>query len=578
MNITSVFLSIASVVAWLSCAPVLMFAQDSESSTVSIYPQDYFRNPLNIPITLAGNFGECRPNHYHSGLDIKTEGRENLPVFAAASGYVSRIRISASGFGNALYITHPDGFTTLYAHLNNFAPAIQKYTKDKQYELETWAVDLILYENQFPVEKGDQIAWSGNTGSSAGPHLHFEIRETSTEHPLNPQLFGFKIQDTKAPVPLHLALYNAEKSLYEHTPMIIPLKGKQQTYRLQDTLMLPYNKLGMSVHVNDFMDGSQNTLNFYTASWYIDGILQGKITLDDIGYEETRYLHAYVDYALRQKRKEWFQCMFQLPGNQLNSIYSHLNADRGYLSVSIGEPANATIVLKDAAGNATEINFTFILTGDTSTTAACSVPFAYNKPNTFEHPNVRFRLSENDLYDNICFQFAEKPRKDAFSMEYQLHTAHVPIHGYFELQIKPDKPVPFALRDKIVLVYQEDEKNIKKSAQAARLQDGWYQARVRNFGRYYLLADTIAPVITPAFTQNAQLAQVGKLQLTVKDNLTSVASFRAELNGKWVCFVQRGNTYIYTFDEHCPKGKNTLKITVADENNNTNIKTYTFYR
>src|SRR5690606_37604655 len=148
MNKTSVFLSIASVVAWLSCAPVLMFAQDSESSTVSIYPQDYFRNPLNIPITLAGNFGECRPNHYHSGLDIKADGCENLSLLAAASCCVFRIRISASGCCNGLYITHPYGFTTLYAHLNNFAPAIQKYTKDKQYALESWAVDLILYENQ----------------------------------------------------------------------------------------------------------------------------------------------------------------------------------------------------------------------------------------------------------------------------------------------------------------------------------------------------------------------------------------------------------------------------------------------
>src|SRR4051812_21873328 len=144
------------------------------------YPQDYFRNPLDMPILLAGNFGECRPGHFHSGMDIKTAGVENKPVYATADGYVSRIKMEPGGFGHALYITHPNGYTTLYAHLNDFIPALQQRVRQQQYAKESWTVDIQLQPGQFPVKQGDQIAWSGNTGGSTAPHLHFEIRDTKT--------------------------------------------------------------------------------------------------------------------------------------------------------------------------------------------------------------------------------------------------------------------------------------------------------------------------------------------------------------------------------------------------------------
>jgi murein DD-endopeptidase MepM/ murein hydrolase activator NlpD len=172
------------------------------------YPTNYFRNPLSIPIYLAGNFGECRPNHFHSGIDIKTLGKENLPVHAAASGYVSRIKLDAVGFGHAIYITHPNGFTTLYAHLNNFEPHLQAFVKAQQYVQKKWNIDVTLKPDQFPVSQGEFIAYSGNTGSSTAPHLHFEIRNTLSEHPLNPMLFGLPIADTVAPVPLTLYVYD----------------------------------------------------------------------------------------------------------------------------------------------------------------------------------------------------------------------------------------------------------------------------------------------------------------------------------------------------------------------------------
>ncbi len=525
---------------------------------------------------LAGNFGECRPNHFHSGIDIKTQGKENFTVYAAAEGYISRIKMDKGGFGHALYITHPNGFTTLYAHLNDFIPPVQQYMKKIQYERESWAVDISLNPDQFPVKKGQQIAWSGNTGGSQAPHLHFEIRDTKTEHPLNPLLFGFPITDTRAPLPIHLSFYNAYHSIYNQSAAIEQLKTQGKNYTtVKDTIITASDKIGIGVHVNDFMDGSDNTLNFYTASWYMDGQLQGTITLDDISYDVTRYLHAYADHKLRKEKGNWFQLLFCLPGNRLQHIYSALNTEQGLLQLKTGQAHAIAIDITDAWNNTSRISFyvksgTGALQEDT-----CMRMFRVNNSNRFEHPNVKLVLTEKDIYDNICFQFSIQPDLKSFSDRYQVHYPYVPVHQYFNLHLKPNKPIPFNLRDKIVLMYS-DGKNI--SGSAAGFENGWYANPVRNFGTYWLAADTTAPVITPLQQQHAQLAAAKQISFRVKDDITSVKTFRAELNGKWLCFEPRGDIFFYSFDEHCPRGKHNLKIIAGDENGNVRTLNYSFVR
>src|SRR5688572_967247 len=200
------------------------------------YPQGYFRNPLNIPISLSGNFGELRSNHYHMGLDLRTNRVENLPVHAAADGYIARVKIEPGGFGRAIYINHPNGYTTLYAHLNAFFPALDNYIKQKQYELESWNVTLELSPGQFPVKKGDFIAYSGNTGGSQAPHLHFEIRRTADEVNVNPVLFGLPLPDNTTPVILRLAVYDRTKSMYEQSPRLLPVKKSGKIFITTPTM------------------------------------------------------------------------------------------------------------------------------------------------------------------------------------------------------------------------------------------------------------------------------------------------------------------------------------------------------
>ncbi|MBL7720068.1 MAG: M23 family metallopeptidase [Flavipsychrobacter sp.] len=549
------------------------------AATAQNYPQDYFRSPVNIPILLAGNFGECRGGHFHSGLDIKTNGKENLPIYAVADGYISRIKMDKGGFGHALYITHPNGYTTLYAHLNKFVPKVQRYLREQQYAREKWDIDLYPDAGMFPVKKGEQIAFSGNTGSSTAPHLHFEIRDTKTEHPLNPQLFGFKVTDTKAPIPLEIAIYDLRRSLYEQSPRVLPLKKTGTTYIPTEagTVKAGTNVIGIGIHVNDYMDGSDNTLNFYQARLYVNDQLITGIALDDIGYDVTRYMHAYADYKTKEQKNKWIQCLFRLEGNQLEHLYKFPAGGDGSVRINEGDEAEVRIELTDNNGNTALVTF-ILSTGNVSALGPqrCDAAFEVNRANNFEDLNVSFRLPETALYDDVCFTFSKSSDAKAYSSVYQVHQSFVPVHNYFELGIKPERTIPFQLREKMALRYN-DGKSV--SAKAAAFTDkGWYSAEVRNFGAYSLIADTVAPVITPKVKSGSNLGKATLVSFTIRDAVTSVKSYRAELNGKWVVLEQHGSNFFYEVDSRCVKGKNSMVITATDENNNTRTLQYTFNR
>lgn len=553
---------------------ILLISLDVAAQNIA-YPQDYFRNPLNLPILLAGNFGECRPGHFHSGIDIKTEGRENQAVYAAAEGYISRIKMEPGGFGHGLYITHPNGYTTLYAHLNDFFPELQKLVRASQYEKKSWELDLTFSPDKFPVKKGQQIAWSGNTGGSSAPHLHFEIRDTKTEHPLNPMLFGFVIKDDIAPVVSSIALYDAAESLYEQQAQRIPVKKKGVLFAPEkDTVVFSGNTLYIGIAVNDYMNNSANTLSFYTTEWYADDSLQGRLILDDIGYEETRYLNACADYKTQKQTGTWFNSLFVLPNNRLNRIYTALNNINGSIVLAQNKSITIRIVVKDVAGNESIIQFVVLQKGEKKK-QECTALWTAGVKNSYAQPNLRCVLEPLALYDNVCLKTAKKYQAGSVSSRWQLNDASVPVHQYFNLDIRPDRAVPFAVTDKMVLLYN-DGKNT--SGKAAKLLDGWYSAAVRNFGDYWLAVDTTAPVITPLAKSGQLLGSKKEIRFIVKDNLTSVKSFTGSINGQWVCFEQHGNNWFYHVDEYCPKGKNKLALKAVDENGNERNMDYYFTR
>ncbi len=531
------------------------------------YPQNLFRNPLNIPIKLAGNFGECRPNHFHSGIDIKTNGVENLPVHAAAGGYVSRISMKPGGFGHCLYVTHPEGYTTVYAHLNDFVKPLQDFVRNAQYRAENWELDTVLPASFFPVTQGQQIAWSGNTGSSTAPHLHFEIRNSQTERPLNPQLFGLMPQDSRAPVLRNLYLYNLDYSIYQTSPRKIPLQKSGNEYRPTggDTIAIAATRVGIGIDGDDYADGSENTLAPLRTSLSANGTPLCGITLDDIGYDETRYLHAYADYSIKQKGGPWVQLMFRLPGNRLTRIYEAPND-------GVVELKNAPVKIEgyweDAAGQ--QSRYAFWLKNSGKSPAPCRPVWKPDSIISYANANIRLRGDGQALYDAVCETVTETPKAAALSDAFQIGRTDIPLHTSLSVWIKPNRPVPFNLRSKIALIRSDG----KKETGAAAVSDSerWYRGNTRAFGTFWLAADTAGPVIAPLKTSG------GMLRFKITDKTTGVASVRAEASGKWILLEQHGDEWSYVFDDRLPKGSYNLRITAHDEVGNETVYSTRFTR
>ena len=590
------------LIYWILFIAFSLPSQAQEKSVVDrpAYPQDYFRNPLDIPIYLAGNFGECRPGHFHSGIDIKTLGKENQPVHAAADGYISRIKMEKGGFGHGLYITHPNGYTTLYAHLNDFVPELQRYLKKEQYAKHHWDVDIQLTPGQFPVKKGQQIAWSGNTGASTAPHLHFEIRDTKTEHPLNPELFGLPIIDNIPPSPAEIVVYAADgygTGFYEQPRFMVALKKVKESYVLakaenenvsdynvkQDTLILnEQGNVGIGVNVDDHMDGSDNTIAFYKARLFFDDSLQAEIILDDIGYDETRYINAYADYKLKQMDNKWVQCFFKLPGNHLDKIYSYLNGKQGRLLWEDGAAHKINIQIADDIGNQSSVFFyvrsrnAIIVRPADHPSGFHATDFFAGKVNSYTDSNIAFSLDGKQLYDNIAFIVKATTSPSIYSDKYQLHYPYVPVHHYFDLGIRPGKIIKAELTRKVVMMYSDGKDEDGRAAALA--ENGWYKAKVRNFGTYWLDIDTTPPVIKSIQKNGANLSKAKQVTFEVKDEMTSVRTFSGYLDGKWICFEQHNDLFFYKFDEHCPRGKHKLVFKAEDENGNTSTVNLTFTR
>ncbi|MEJ7681242.1 MAG: M23 family metallopeptidase [Segetibacter sp.] len=350
-KITILFLFIVNSLS--SFEPVI--SHDLFSSTN--YPQGYFRNPLGIPIQLAANFGELRSNHFHMGFDIRTRQRENLPVYAAAEGYVSRIKIEKSGFGRAVYIIHPNGYTTLYAHLNNFYDTLQAYVKNKQYADQQWEQEFELEPNQFPVSKGQFIAYSGNTGGSEGPHLHFEIRDTKTGNNLNPWLFGFGLTDKMSPSIYRLYYYDRRYSTYQIKPQPIPITGSSGKYlSASDVVSLSSPVVSFGISAEDKLNISSFKYGIYEASLSVDESVQSDFQLNDILYDDARYINGSIDYKTKCSGGPYIQHLSRLPGNY-STIFS--SAGDGKIVLTDTLIHNAEIVVKDAAGNSSVLSLRF---------------------------------------------------------------------------------------------------------------------------------------------------------------------------------------------------------------------------
>ncbi|MDN3658283.1 M23 family metallopeptidase [Ferruginibacter paludis] len=542
------------------------------------YPQGYFQWPVIAKHALAANFGELRPNHYHMGLDCKTDQRENVPVVAAADGYIAKVKIEPFGFGRCIYINHPNGLTTLYAHLNDFYPALEKYITELQYEQQSWKVFVDIPEGMFPVKKGQQIAFSGNTGGSQGPHTHFEIRDTKTDKVLNPFLFGMGLPDNIPPDIFRVAMYDRCLSTYEQSPKFYNLKKENGIYTIPAVIITNTDKVSFAIAATDRFSGSPHKYGIYEASLSNDERPVIGFQIDSISYDETRYVNAQIDYKLRSDGGPFVQHLSRLPGYP-EGIYKQVSGD-GVIDLTDDSTHAIKIEVKDAAGNSSILKFnikrgTSVQPKTMSGIAAAPSQTAFRPGfvNIFENEKICAYLPEPCLYDSFRFTYKEIIPATGFPV-YQVHNASVPLQTKFSLMIKNSNAV---YPDKMVMHRFANGKN--DYAKAVH-NDGWYTASFKAFGNFQLLQDTVPPAITPVgFWEGMNVAKLNRLAFVITDATEELQNFSAMLDGKWLRFSNdKGRTFIYKMDEHCGPGKHELKISVADCAGNTTEKWYHFSR
>ncbi len=555
------------------------------------YPKYYFRNPLNIPMQLTANFGELRQNHWHMGLDLRTGQKENFPVFAAADGYIAHVGIQSQSFGRYIIINHPNGFSTLYAHLNDFFPALEQYVTEQQYKQETWEIELDMPKEKFPVFKSKFIAYSGNTGASQGPHLHFEIRNTKTDRCLNPLFFGLPVPDNVPPDLIKLSVYDRSYSVYEQTPALFSLKKTDSGYIIPKLPVIKtgLKKISFGIQAYDRVSRSPNPNGIYSAQLFFDHKPQISFALDSLSYGESEYVDAQVDYKYRYDGGVFIQHLSQLPGDR-GVVYKPINGD-GVITLSDTGIHAVSIEIKDAYLNASKLRF-FIQYNDSLGKMNIYEPDGYLEPlqhfipnsvNILDKPDFEVYLPEGCLYDTIQPLYYRNNSMQLYSVSalYQLNDASIPLHDDITIRIKPNKPIPDEWKDKLIIQRGSPGNSVHKAVwQNDPIAIGWLMARFGSFGTFQAFADTLPPEIKISATGDTlDFSPDSSIIVEPMDNFGGIKNFRAELDSQWVRFTNdKGRFFIYKFDERCPFGVHQLKVTAEDLVGNTTTKTWWFKR
>ncbi|WP_297093595.1 M23 family metallopeptidase [uncultured Draconibacterium sp.] len=546
--------------------------------------QRYYTDPVKIPLLLSGSFAELRSNHFHSGIDIKTQGTTGLPVYAVADGYISRIAVSPTGYGHALYINHPNGTTSVYGHLNSFSTEIEKYVKDKQYEQHSFRVDLQIPSYLFPVKQDEVIAKSGNSGSSGGPHLHFEIRDTPTEEPLNPLNFGFPVKDDIAPKIFSVLLVPLSDSAhvaYSATPKSYPVVFYDGKYHLKNNPTIPvWGEIGVAVQTNDYFNDTYNKCGINLLRMSLNNEEQFSFTLNRFSFSDTRYLNSHIVYGQYKTEKRRYIKTWIDPGNKL-PIYTH-NGSEGHIIPNNEQNGSIEIVLQDSYKNTSILDFSIV--GKKAAVAHDSIKgelFAYNKTNIFSNDSVRIEIPAGALYSDFRFEYRTEPASDQFYSDYYfLHNNTVPLHTNATIALRT-KGLPENLQSKVIMAYVHPVTG-EFSVAGGRYENGWVTTETRNLGVYAVTVDTIPPEITPLSIADNKLTESSRIRFKIKDDLAGIKTIEGLLDGKWALFEYDPKTATIThyFDkERFELGKNhTFKLTITDYRNNNAVYETHFWK
>ena len=544
------------------------------------YPQDYFISPLKIPLTLAGTFAELRGSHFHSGLDIRTNERCGYAVIAPADGYVSRIKVQAYGGGKNLYITHPNGYTTVYMHLQNYEGKIGEFVKTYQYKHQCYTFDYTFKNPEIYVKQGDTIALSGETGMVQGPHLHFEIRDSKTEQPINPLLFGIEVKDTLKPYIQILVLSPMKNSSVEgkQTDKTINLLHNPQ-FKEGDTIEC-YGNIYFSILAYDPSFRSSMRNGVWKTELFADDTMIFSHHIERFSFSDYGFVDATINYPLYKTTGKRMLCS-KRKDNGLLPFNTYKN--NGILSVKPDSIYKIQWKMTDLRENT--LTYTYYIKGVFDSAAfnrqypeTKAQHFAFNQENTYTATDgSTFILPKNSLYDDIDFTYSS--HKGTYSDVHKLHTVLEPVKKKFTVRIKPYK-INNALKDKYLIVKINSKGG--KSSVGGNLKNGFVETTTGDFGSFAVWIDTVAPNVKPInFKANKPLIKHQKtLKFSVSDNLSGVNTYNGYLNGEWVLleFDGRRATLIYNIDDKLKKGKNEFKIVLTDAKNNKKTAVFSVIR
>jgi hypothetical protein len=567
-------------------------------SQKSKFPQNYFISPIDRALQASGTFGEFRSNHFHSGLDLRVGGVVGDPVYAVGDGYVSRIKVSGYGGGKIVYITHPNGYKSVYMHLNNFCGKIADWVEKYQYTNHTFDLDVEISPETLPVRSGDQIANAGNTGGSGGPHLHFELRYANNDKTINPLLFGYYMKDNTAPTIHDIRIYpfgesttingkNEPLSLYAQTSSPTPKKGKgkkpaPKPRPVSDTVKIS-GKFYLGIHTTDGSDGSTGCNGVYRVLLTADDKLVYSYQDTAFMFEETRAINAMIDYPLYINKRTPYLLSRVLKGHNAGLCKAY--SDGGYIYFTDNDVHTITYTVTDFADNVTTKTFYVQSVEQKPATPAKQkalaryIPLAYYLKNTHQKGDFGFEMDEYTIYENdyLDFTTASPGNSKLLSTIYTLRLVNtdLPPHKTYQLKIRiPDRYR--TMKDKLLIVSTWGRQMF---AQQSRVEKGFVVADVRTFGSFAIAMDTTAPTATPSNFSNTKPLKGNELIIKVSDNLSGIAYYHCYVNGNWTLAEFDGKTSSLTVAaDKLTAGTNNVRLIIGDTKKNENTYEWTVKR
>lgn len=543
--------------------------------TETEYPQDYFQSPVDGTLRLSGTFGELRPSHFHSGIDIK--GVVGMPLYAAGDGYVARIRVQAGGYGRALYIAHPNGYTSVYGHLDKFTPELESYIKSVQYGEREFEVERYPSKDRFYFKKGEQIGTMGITGNSFGPHLHFEIRDSRNQKPINPLLFGLKAADKRAPRLQQIKVYHLNPQRETNNVETFDLQGSGANYSIiGDTLLVGAWRIGLGLKVYDQLDELYNKNGPYSFEMLVDDALVFSYDMETFAFAESRYLNAHIDYSAKAENKGYFGRFYRLPGNRL-SIYKQ-KQDEGVITLSEHQSKKVDLIVKDLAGNESKLRF-WVKRKAVTPAAERSLHnyvFPFDEENIIRNASIRVRFPKGSFYENTYFYYeAVNDQSDnVYSAVHHLHQHTTPVHKSFDIAIQP-RSIPVDLMDKAFIAYCDTNNSVTNFG--GKWKDGMVHGKARILGDFCIMIDNEPPSISPVIFQN-NMKGYNLMSFKIDDNFQTGGSanglkYQGTIDGQWVLMTYDAKNDLLThrFEKELTAGAHQFRLVVTDDRGNVGV-------